>query len=139
MKLPSSDLYSRCPLMNRSFTFLFAIAVGVALSGCVSVPPADLTKRQQAIATHGTAVIPGERIGPVSLGMTTADLLAVLGEPDEKKERKSRKVPLFISFVLFFLFESADGVVDIAVEGLHIVKIRLFASKLRNKIRKEKA
>jgi hypothetical protein len=74
--------------MNRSLTFLFAIAAFVALSGCVSVPPGDLTKRQQAVATHGTAIIPGERIGPVTIGMTTADLLAMLGEPDEKKETR---------------------------------------------------
>jgi hypothetical protein len=74
--------------MNRSFPFLLAIAAYIAFSGCVSIPPSDLAKRQQAVATHGTIAVPGERIGPVTIGMTTADLLAMLGEPDEKKENR---------------------------------------------------
>jgi hypothetical protein len=57
------------------------------VTGCASsVSPADMQKRQQALATSDHLIVPGERIGPIRLGMSTQEVLATLGPPDEKKD-----------------------------------------------------
>ena len=65
-----------------------ALAVTVLiLSGCAStssrnVSAADLQKRQQALARSDLLIVPGNRIGPVRLGMAWDEVIAMLGKPD---------------------------------------------------------
>jgi len=47
-----------------------------------SVPAADREKRRQAMATSDHLIVPGERIGPIRLGMGMDEVLATLGRPD---------------------------------------------------------
>jgi hypothetical protein len=64
-------------------------ALIILFVGCASVPPGDLAKRQEAITNSGLLIEPGRRIGPLSLGMATEDVLNLLGEPDEKRSFRS--------------------------------------------------
>jgi len=67
--------------------FLLVLFIGpavVLLAGCASsgVSAADMQKRQQAVAASDLLIVPGERIGPVRLGMGMDELVAKLGQPD---------------------------------------------------------
>lgn len=56
------------------------------LTGCASgggsVPAVDIQKRQQALSSADRLIIPGERIGPIRLGMGMDEVSAMLGKPD---------------------------------------------------------
>ncbi|MDE3083876.1 MAG: hypothetical protein KGJ37_01485, partial [Verrucomicrobiota bacterium] len=64
-------------------------AMALVLAGCVSQPgsgsrvsAAEQQKRQQALAASDHLIVPGERIGPVRLGMGMDEVVATLGQPD---------------------------------------------------------
>jgi hypothetical protein len=50
-----------------------------------SVSAADREKRRQAMAASDYLIIPGERIGPIRLGMCMDEVIATLGHPDYKQ------------------------------------------------------
>src|ERR1700686_4218362 len=63
------------------------VTVALMLTGCASgsgssVSALDLQKRQQAFAAADHLIIPGERIGPIRLGMGMDEVAATLGKPD---------------------------------------------------------
>lgn len=57
------------------------LAAGCATSGS-NVSPADMQKRQQALANSDHLIVPGQRIGPIRLGMGMDEVVATLGQPD---------------------------------------------------------
>lgn len=63
---------------------LFAGTAATLLGGCAAsnVSAADMQKRQQALAASDLLIVPGERIGPVRLGMGMDEVLSKLGRPD---------------------------------------------------------
>jgi len=57
------------------------------LAGCVvpqgsRVSAFDLQKREQAMASSDRLIVPGQRIGPIYLGMGMDEVVATLGQPD---------------------------------------------------------
>jgi hypothetical protein len=62
------------------------VTAAVVLSSCASttsnVSAADLQKRQQALTASDHLIVPGQRIGPIRLGMGMDEVLATLGQPD---------------------------------------------------------
>jgi hypothetical protein len=74
---------------NRLFTarvVSFAMAVFV-LFGCAStnrpgVSATDNQKRQQAVGKSDLLIVPGQRVGPISLDMAWDEVIAILGKPD---------------------------------------------------------
>jgi hypothetical protein len=72
-----------------------AAAMTLMLAGCAfptgsgssasTVSAADLQKRQQALASSDNLIVPGQRIGPISLGMGMDQVAATLGQPDESR------------------------------------------------------
>ena len=63
----------------RAHVFLVAIA----LAACASNSTEDLSKvpPPPAVPIRDYSIVPGQRIGPISLGMTEADLYRAMGEP----------------------------------------------------------
>jgi len=65
-----------------------ALAAGLTLvlGGCALAPtavsPADLQKRQQAVAASDRLIVPEQRIGPIHLDMSMDAVTAALGAPD---------------------------------------------------------
>jgi hypothetical protein len=66
-----------------------AAAMTLTLAGCAfptgsgsRVSATDLQKRQQALASSDNLIVPGQRIGPISLGMGMDQVAATLGQPD---------------------------------------------------------
>jgi hypothetical protein len=59
----------------------------LVLTGCVSsgndVSMSDQQKEQAAVASSDHLIVPGQRIGPVRLGMFRDDVLGTLGHPNE--------------------------------------------------------
>ncbi len=62
--------------------FLASALFGCASTGTNAVSGANLQKRQQALAKSDLLIVPGQRIGPVRLGMGWDEVIATLGEPD---------------------------------------------------------
>jgi hypothetical protein len=69
--------------------FSLIAAVTLMLAGCDSISgsgggasAADQQKRQQAMASSDHLIVPGERIGPIRLGMGMDEVAATLGQPD---------------------------------------------------------
>jgi hypothetical protein len=75
-------------LMN--FTkYSVVAAMALVLAGCAMIQPAapvvsagDQLKRQQAMAVSDHLIVPGQRIGPIYLGMGLDQVAATLGQPD---------------------------------------------------------
>lgn len=80
-------IVSTAPYFRKALMFTcFAIA-GFVFFGCASTSSnnasnADLQKRKQALANSDLLIVPGQRIGPVRLGMGWDEVIAALGEPD---------------------------------------------------------
>jgi len=66
------------------FSYGIVIICMVVLAGCAAsgVSPADMQKRQQALSVSDHLIVPGDRIGPVRLGMGMDEVIAMLGQPD---------------------------------------------------------
>jgi hypothetical protein len=64
---------------------LFLGTAALFLAGCSEsgASAADMQKRQQAIAQSDHHIVPGQRIGPIRLGMGMDEVLAELGQPDK--------------------------------------------------------
>jgi hypothetical protein len=63
----------------------WAVAAVFLLASCASetsVSKSDLQKRQQALVTTDNLIVPGERVGPVRLGMAWDEVQDLLGKPD---------------------------------------------------------
>jgi hypothetical protein len=75
-------------MKTMSFTkYSIVVAMTLMLAGCVvpqgsRVSPYDLQKRQQAMASSDRLIVPGQRIGPIYLGMGMDQVVATLGQPD---------------------------------------------------------
>ncbi len=57
-------------------------ALFLAGCGASGASAADLQKRQSAMAQSDHLIVPGQRIGPVRLGMGMDEVVAELGQPD---------------------------------------------------------
>lgn len=60
----------------------------LSLTGCSSAPVYDNFDKvppPPAVPIHDGAIKPGQRIGPISVGMTATQLLQALGEPDRSE------------------------------------------------------
>lgn len=64
-------------------------AIGIAillLAGCASGPyqasPEALQQRAAAVSRYGTAIVPGQSVGPIHMGMGMDEVQALLGAPD---------------------------------------------------------
>jgi hypothetical protein len=72
---------------------LVAIALLAAscdsFSGGNNVSAADLQKRQQAMAASDHLIVPGQRIGPIHLGMGMDEALRTMGQPDRSYMMKN--------------------------------------------------
>jgi len=69
--------------MNKPL--LAILCAAVTLSGCATqsdVSDADMQMRQEAVAKTDHLIVPGQRVGPVRLGMGMDEVLATLGKPD---------------------------------------------------------
>lgn len=66
-------------------TAAFGLA-SLLLASCASGPyqasPEALQQRTQAITRYGTAIVPGQGIGPIRIGMGMDEVQALLGTPD---------------------------------------------------------
>lgn len=66
--------------MTRNALMLLLIIT--VISGCATIPNEVLLKRQQAIAHSDTLIVPGERVGPIKLGMNLWEVQNLLGPSD---------------------------------------------------------
>ena len=71
--------------MKNAHRFLLVLAISI-LSACASESPATRLS-DQAYAAHmalpsDNLIVPGDRVGPVFLGMTDTDLYKKMGEPN---------------------------------------------------------
>lgn len=75
--------------MPHRSVLIAIVGLGIALflaGGCASsraVSAADIKKRHQAVAQSDRLIVPGERIGPIRIGMGADELRAMLGQPEE--------------------------------------------------------
>lgn len=72
-------------------------AMLVSAGGCASScapSAADMQRRQQALAASDHLIVPGERIGPIRIGMGMDEVQALLGRPDSVKTDH----PIYISW-----------------------------------------
>jgi len=87
----------------------------------IKLPPADLQKRQAAIASADHQIVPGRRIGPISLGMGQDQVLAILGQPDYAIPAQGYGGPKYyydsLNLVVFFTSEAAPSVNFITAQG----------------------
>jgi hypothetical protein len=65
--------------------FLFVLVLALSLSGCAGTPTARPTKPAEKVAViDDNKIIPGKRIGKVSVGMSIVQLLDVMGDPTKE-------------------------------------------------------
>jgi hypothetical protein len=75
--------------MKSNFLYSVGLLFVVALGGCASTSPTSSTSSPPAPATaihepmEDHLIVPGQRIGPIYLGMTRSQLLQELGVPKE--------------------------------------------------------
>ena len=70
-------------MKNRHF--LFVLVLALSLSGCAGTPTARPTKPAEKVAViDDNQIVAGKRIGKVSIGMPTSQLLDVMGEPTKE-------------------------------------------------------
>ncbi|HEX2668214.1 MAG TPA: hypothetical protein VHP13_07545 [Gammaproteobacteria bacterium] len=70
------------PVRSLRLAALFAI---VAIGGCASAPPLPPPPTQ--LPPDDYLIVPGTRIGPVAIGMTSEQVLQVKGSPDKGSTR----------------------------------------------------
>ncbi len=92
----------------------FLVALAAVLAGCASNSIEDLSKVQPppAVPIRDTKIIPGQRVGPVSLGMSETELYRTMGEP--------RKTNTF-SWGTSYEFEGLYATVYNSTHRVHIV------------------
>jgi len=82
MNLFLSDEYRKA--VKLSLTAAILLLANLPSNPCSGqgVSAADRQKRRQAMATSDRLIVPGERIGPIRLGMGMDEVMATLGQPD---------------------------------------------------------
>jgi len=77
--------------MKIVFIFACLFSMALTLAGCAStdsgvsrpsVSNAEMQKRIQAVAKTDHIIVPGQRVGPIRLGMAWDEVIATLGKPD---------------------------------------------------------
>src|SRR5258708_651892 len=73
--------------LSSRITLSLAAILAVMLAGCASgsggsVFVADQRQRRLALATSDHLIVPGQRIGPIRLGMGMDEVVITLGKPD---------------------------------------------------------
>ena len=58
------------------------LSLASCASGPYQAPAEQLAQRASALSRYGTAIVPGESIGPIRLGMGMDEVQALLGKPD---------------------------------------------------------
>jgi hypothetical protein len=102
------------------FSLLAAMALVLvgcgSLSGSNNVSAADLQKRQQAMAASDRLIVPGQRIGPIHLGMGMDEVVATLGQPDivQNPGRGQYWEYFSLNLAMFFSASSAPEVVQVS-------------------------
>jgi hypothetical protein len=86
----------------------------------IKLSPADLQKRQAVIAS-AREIVPGRRIGPISLGMGQDQVLATLGQPDYAIPAQGYSGPKYyydsLNLIVFFTSEAAPSVNFISAQA----------------------
>jgi hypothetical protein len=96
---------------------LYPLALSaLILAACTNAPPSvQRTDRDIArlMATDDNVIVPGERIGPVFLGMTDADLYKKFGNPLESKQTGTGFAAYFYSTFMVYVGVSTHKVASI--------------------------
>ena len=78
--------------VSSRITFYVIATLTLALTGCASsgtdISISDQQKEKVAVASADHLIVPGQRIGPVRLGMFRDDVLETLGQPNEMQPVK---------------------------------------------------
>jgi hypothetical protein len=78
-------------LLSQIASYVF-ISLTLVLAGCTTsgndVSISDQQKEQAAVASSDHLIVPGQRIGPIRLGMFRDDVLETLGQPNEERTLK---------------------------------------------------
>lgn len=82
MKTVSVAPYFCKALMFSTLAITAFLFFGCASTGSNSVSGADVQKRQQALARSDLLIVPGQRVGPIRIGIGWDEVIATLGEPD---------------------------------------------------------
>ncbi len=61
---------------------VLAVPSALTFSGFAWAANCDERRQQQALAESDTRIVPGERIGPIKLGMASSEIVSALGTPD---------------------------------------------------------
>jgi hypothetical protein len=105
-------------------TILIALLL-IGVSACatdrkIKLSPEDLQKRQAVIAS-AREIVPGRRIGPISLGMGQDQVLATLGQPDYAIPVQGYSPPKYyydsLNLVIFFTSDAAPSVNYISAQA----------------------
>jgi len=68
-------------------SFAVAVIAALALGGCADlVPSGDRGAFSKAIQTSDKLIVPGDRIGPIRLGMSKDDVVRLLGTPEKVRK-----------------------------------------------------
>lgn len=91
---------------------LALLAIGLSLMvGCDTlsngVSADDMQKRQQALANSDRLIVPGQRIGPIRLGMYMNQVADILGQPDHSWNQYGNQVWQYNSLNLSIVFNTA--------------------------------
>lgn len=98
-------------------TALYPLALSaLILAACTSAPPSVQRSDQDVarlMAIDDNVIVPGERIGPVFLGMTDADLYKKFGNPLESKQTGTGFTAYFYSTFMVYVDLSTHKVASI--------------------------
>jgi hypothetical protein len=90
-------------------------SAALLVTGCLEskAPSADLQKRQQTLEQSDHLIVPGQRIGPVRLGMGMDELAATLGQPDSIQKRSGAWLYWSLDLVVAFDSSAAPAVAGV--------------------------
>lgn len=94
----------------KSIQWTLGFGLLMLLAGCSSGPyqasASALQQRAQVLAQYGTAIVPGQSIGPIRVGMGMDQVQALLGQPDGTQYNPSGVVDVwrYISMNLYIMF-----------------------------------
>lgn len=89
---------------------IIGLSLLMLLAGCSSGPyqasASALQQRAQVLSQSGTAIVPGQSIGPIRVGMDMDQVQALLGQPDGTQYNPSGVVDVwrYISMNLYIMF-----------------------------------
>ena len=112
--------------LSSCITLSLAAVLTVMLAGCASgsggsVFVADQQQRRLALMTSDRLIVPGQRIGPIRLGMGMDEVVITLGKPDYDDPGEGGKSWVYSSLNMTILFSggAAPSVTSVLTKVNH--------------------